>query len=75
MPGYQIWRTNTDTATDQRLCNVGQQNLANMRALIGAIAQYPVVTRGICSRESFDQVVRLAKEELAFEEAQPYLRL
>jgi hypothetical protein len=46
-----------------------------MSTLIESIARYPVVNRGICTSDVFDQIIKAAREELAKSEAQPYLRL
>lgn len=61
--------------TDTRLRRIGEHNLVNMSALIESIARYPVVNRGICSKEIFDEIIQSARDELANEDAQPYLRL
>jgi hypothetical protein len=60
---------------DARLRSIGDHNLPNMRALVGAIAKYPVVQRGVCDLEAFNAVIQAAKAELAQVVAQPYLRL
>lgn len=60
---------------DARLRSIGEQNLLNMSSLIEAIAQYVVINRGICSQEAFENVVKLAREELANMDIQPFVRL
>lgn len=60
---------------DARLRSIGEQNLLNMSSLIEAIAQYPVINRGISSKEVFDDVVKLSRDELARKDLQPFVRL
>ena len=43
--------------------------------MIDSIALYPVVARGIVSIEEFRRISAQAKEELAQEDAEPFVRL
>ncbi|ETN42517.1 uncharacterized protein HMPREF1541_01674 [Cyphellophora europaea CBS 101466] len=60
---------------DSRSKKIGEKNLANMQALIEAVARYPVLSRGLTDPATFEQILSAARAELALESAQPFLRL